>query len=484
MNSALGILLALIMAFSSIGGAPVKQEGPMSFDAKISLDAEAVMAVSGTAVSEETAQTTKAIEDILDTLTLKGFSDKDLGEIDLYAGSDLLLSIGGKNAEDGLRIASSLFDNQVIFISNEMMQASRQQIMASAQGMNLQALVDALKNLDEEQLQKDYIEICENIVKAVEEKKGETENGSFTVDGLTFTAKTPVNITYTELMTVTLNGLKELISKDYMKPVIEALNSNQDLAASIDESIRRLNDQPEEEKPELQVAVYSDEKGNTYNVYDATWTVKTEATETDTAKAESVHLGDGKVDGENKGCLTFAAKSGSADMTWTRTEDGSANVLAKVDDGKDTADITYNSDGAGKAEMNCRIHSAGTEAAIVAKTEPAENERTQYSMEVFFGNSEKALLTIAGTAGKGGEKVSVFDGNDIKDLPVEKMFDSQDDPMASRQLTVSLMANGMKALNTLLKNLPDDSAAWLNSQLTQTMTRQTTTPQSETVTAP
>ena len=272
MNSVLGILVALIMAFSSIGGTPVQTEGPVSFDAKISLDAQSLLnlAGAGASVPEETEKTITVVSDILDALTVKGVADKDAGEINLYAGNDLLLSLGARNTEEGMRIASSLLGSQVILISAEMMQASRQQIMASAQGMNLQALVEALKNLDEEQLKKDYIEICGNIVKAVEEKKGETENGSFTVDGLTFTAKTPVNITYTELMTVTLNGLKELVTKDYMKPVIEALNSDQDLASSIDESIKRLNDQPEEEKPELQVTAYSDEKGNTYNVFTAT----------------------------------------------------------------------------------------------------------------------------------------------------------------------------------------------------------------------
>ena len=171
MNSVLGILVALIMAFSSIGGTPVQTEGPVSFDAKISLDAQSLLnlAGAGASVPEETEKTITVVSDILDALTVKGVADKDAGEIDLYAGNDLLLSLGTRNTEEGMRIASSLLGNQVILISAEMMQASRQQIMASAQGMNLQALVDALKNLDEEQLQKDYIEIFGNIVKAVEE---------------------------------------------------------------------------------------------------------------------------------------------------------------------------------------------------------------------------------------------------------------------------------------------------------------------------
>lgn len=162
-------------------------------------------------------------------------------------------------------------------------------------------------------------------------------------------------------------------------------------------------------------------------------------------------------------------------MTWTRAEDGSVNVAAKVDDGKDTAYITYVKDNAGKAEMNCKIKSAGTDAMIVTKTEPAENERTQYSMEVFFGNTEKALLTITGTAGKGGETVSVFEGDGIGAIPVEKFSDGEDQTFTT-QMTMTLATNALKAMNTLVKNLPDESAAWVNNQLTQLMNPKTKTP--------
>lgn len=485
MNAALGILLALIMAFSSIGGTPVQSEEPVSFDAKISLDGEAILNLPGAGATntEQAAQTVKVISDILNAVTLKGNAEKDAGEIALFAGDDQLLSFGARSTEDGLRIASSLFGKQVIFISAETMQAMQQQMTASRTGVNLQALVDALKNLDKEQLQKDWIEICGNMVKAFEEKKGETEIGSFTVDGLTFTSKTPVDINYTELATAGLNCLKELISKDYMKPVIQALNSDQDLVSSIDESIKQLSNQPEEEKPELQVAVYLDEKGNTYNVYDMTQAQKTEATETDTAETVNLHVGNGKVDGQDKGCFTFTTKNGGADMTMIRAEDGSVNVTGKVEDGKDTADISYNKDAAGKAEMNCKIHATDTEAAIVAKAEPTENERMQFSMEVFFGNSEKALLTITGTAGKGAETVSVYDGEGIGTIPVEKLLDSENSAVG-RGLTVTLGANAIKAMTTLIGHLPEDSAAVLWQLITPAQNTQTAIPQAEPATTP
>ena len=72
MNSVLGILVALIMAFSSIGGTPVQTEGPVSFDAKISLDAQSLLnlAGAGASVPEETEKTITVVSDILDALTV------------------------------------------------------------------------------------------------------------------------------------------------------------------------------------------------------------------------------------------------------------------------------------------------------------------------------------------------------------------------------------------------------------------------------
>ena len=479
MTSVLGILVALVMAFSSIGGAPIKTEGPVSFDAKIGLDQENVLALAGaeTTVPEETAKTVKVISDILDAITVKGTGDKETGELALYAGDDLLLSFGVKNAEDGLRIASSLLGSSVIYISAETMQGMQQQMLANARGMDLQALIEAVNNLDKEQLQKDWIEICGKLVKALEEKKGEPENGDFTVDGLAFAAKKPVNVTYTEFITLVLENLKEMLTKDYMQPVIKALNSDQDIAASIDESIKELSSKPEEEKPELQCAVYSDGKGGAYVVYDFTQAVKTAATETDAVEVESLHMGSGTVDGQYKGNINFVTKKAGADMTFTRTEDGAMDILAKVIDDKNTADITFTRDAAGKAELNCQIHdtATGTDATILGKLEPTENDRVQYSAEMFFGNAEKPWLTISGTAGKGGEAISAYDGKDITAIPVEKFADAED-KSATTQLYITVMANFLKIRSTLVKNLPDDTAAWVNEQFTQMLSPGTKNP--------
>ena len=47
MSSIVSILLALALAFTSMGGVTANIEDTVSFDAKISLDVEAIMALSG-----------------------------------------------------------------------------------------------------------------------------------------------------------------------------------------------------------------------------------------------------------------------------------------------------------------------------------------------------------------------------------------------------------------------------------------------------
>ena len=85
-------------------------------------------------------------------------------------------------------------------------------------------------------------------------------------------------------------------------------------------------------------------------------------------------------------------------------------------------------------------------------------------MDVYFGSTEKALLTITGSVGKGGEAVTVYEGESITVIPIEKLADTQD-TTASAQLGMSLMANMLKSVSVLTKNLPEDTAAWVNAQM-------------------
>ena len=125
MNQIFSVILVIVMAFSSMAGVTAGIEGAVSFDAKISMDTEAVLnlaAASGTDVPEEAKQGYKVAGDILNALTLKGTATKDTAELALLAGEDVALSIGMKADEKGTTVASNLLSTDVIFVSAELIE--------------------------------------------------------------------------------------------------------------------------------------------------------------------------------------------------------------------------------------------------------------------------------------------------------------------------------------------------------------------------
>ena len=87
----------------------------------------------------------------------------------------------------------------------------------------------------------------------------------------------------------------------------------------------------------------------------------------------------------------------------------------------------------------------------------------------------KALLSVSGTAGKGGTFLSAFEGEGIETIPFAKLSDASD-TTTSGKLSMSMMASVLKAITTLTKNLPENSATWLNTQVTNAMNPATPAP--------
>ena len=463
MASMFSLILVIVMAFSSFGGVGAQMEGPVSFDAKVSVNAEALQAVVG----GNDAATLKVAEDILNALTLKGVADKEAVELDLFAGQDVLLSLGVKNAEEGSTFASSLLGNNVVFTSKELIEQMKEQMMASAaqssaSSPDMQALMEAVQNLDEEQMQKDCAELEEKLTKAFNEKKGETETGEFTVDEMTFTGKTPVNMNYTEIMELLLNSTKELLSKESFQPIIKAFGEQLDINAEIDKSLEKLQNMAEEEKPVTQIVLYTDADGCEYCTVDMVRTIA--ATEETPAKEEKVYVGFGTVDSLNRTHVTASADKMNMDIYAVKSEDGSADVKTVVTQEDVSAEATGTRDAAGNFNFEEKVSAKGVDVRIVMKTEGAGTDRTNFAMDIFYGDAEKALASITGSAGKGGEKVSVFEGEGVTVIPMEKLMDSSD-TTASSQLQVALMGGIMKGITTLTKNLPEDTASWLTSQI-------------------
>ena len=465
-KSILSLVMALVMAISCISLAAA-EEGPVSFEAKISADIPGFMALSGVqqeSIPEETVQTLNAVDAILNAITLKGTAGKEAAELGLYAGDDLMLSIGAAYKEEGVTIASSLLGNQVFFLSAEMIQQLQQQMAASGSAGSL----NELQNIDAEQLGKDVAEVAKKLGTALGEKAGEPEQGEFTVDGQTFTVKTPINITYAEASELSLNSVKELLGKDSMKALLKVFSQKGDPIEEIDKTIEKIKNQPVEEQPELSAAVYTDDKENHYAVVEMTR--KIAATETEPEKETKIYYGEGLVDGTGKLLLTMTGNNNNAELNVIITE-GNTSLQGKVTDGNGLQiNFDLNADAAGNTAMNLAVKDKDVNLKADAKVEIAEEGQKNFAVELFANDSEKPLMTVTGKTVKGGEVVSTFEGEDITVIPFETLMNS-DNAATLGQISLTATANLLKAVTVLAKNLPEEAAAWLNAQVKQMMTQ-------------
>lgn len=468
------IILAIAVAFSSMGGMAANVEESVSFNAKISVNADSLTALSvasGSEVNEETSKTMKVVGDILGALSLKGVATKDAAELDLLAGEDVALSIGVKAGENGTTVASNLLGGDVVFVSKELIEQYEREMMSAmssqASGVNMSAM-EAIQNIDQEQAAKDIEEALAKLTEAIEAKKGETEAGAFTVDELTFTGKTPVNMTYTEMAELLMTTAKELAAKESLKPVIEM--SGKDIEAEIDKAISELKNQPEEELPVFEAAIYTDADNCAYYAADMTRAAKADGT----AGEETLHLAFGEIESLNRVRVISSQDGQKADITAVSAKEGSMDVQAVIESATGNGEITAKKDEAGNMDLVADITSPTTTAKIVVKTEAAEGERTNFTLDLYMGGAEQATLSFSGSAGKGGEFTSAFEGEDVNVIPIETLMD-ENDQTASAQLQMKMIAGLLKGITVVTKNVPEDTADWINTQIKQMMSPDTTT---------
>ena len=473
MSQIFSIILAIAVAFSGMAGLTANVEETVSFEAGISVGADALLAMSGASgaqVTEETQQTMKVVSDILGAMTLKGVATKDAAELDLLAGADTVLSIGVKNGENGTTIASSLLGDDVIFASAELIEQYRQEMtnaMASqGTGVDMGAL-ETMQDVDKEQIAKDVEEIGEKLTQAIEARKGETEAGEFAVDEMTFTGRTPVNMTYEEFFELLLNATKELTARESVKPLVQM--SGKDITAEIDKAIEELKNQ--EDQPEFSLTAYTDADNCTYYVCD----IK-KAPAAEGAQEETIRAAFGEVDSLCRCRVNMDTNGQKAEIISTGTKEGTLDMKAVIADANNSTDaeITMKQDEAGNLDLVADIKSPTVAGKIVVKSEAAEDGRSNFSLALYMGDAEQAMITLTGSAGKGGEMASVFEGEALNVIPFEKLTDESDQTTAS-QLQMKLLVGLMKGMTVISKNVPADTAEWINTKIKQMMSPGSTT---------
>ena len=472
MNSIVSLIMVIVMAFSSIAGLTANIEDTVSFEAKVSVDAETVLALggmTGTDTPEANQEAVRAIGDILDALTLKGVAAKDTAELDLMAGADPALSIGIKNDEKGATFACSLLSSNVIFFSAAIIEQMQQQMIGSmtsqSSGFDMSSL-ETLQGMDMEQAAKDLGEAVETLIQAIEAKKGETETGGFTVDGLAFTGRTPVDMTYVEFTELIMNSMKELAAKDSLKPLFQATGT--DFGAEIDKALSALKNQPETDYPVLDLAIYTDADSCAYYACNMTRAAQAEG-----AQDEKLYIGYGEVDSLIRCNAVIGQGETQGNITSVGTKEGAFDLNASITGKGTNAEITAKKDEAGNLDILCLIKGAEPSMKIAVHTENTADERTNFQISLFMGDAEQPAFSLSGSAGKGGEAISVYEGEKLTVVPIENLMNDTEQTETGK-LQMQLMAGLLKAVTVVTKNVPEDAADWINNLIKQAMMPQTT----------
>ncbi|MBR3335351.1 MAG: hypothetical protein IKG23_13765 [Clostridia bacterium] len=523
MSSIVSILLAIALAFTSMGGMTADLEDTVSFDAKITLDADSIMTVFSQApegeLTEEAQQKLEeqkelgaAIADIVSCLTLRGAARKDAAEVVLLAGDSdsVALSIGMKKDDTGVTVASSMLSSDVIFISDELLQEAQekqekqkqqmqelqqmlaeigaasegeeqttaaQSLQSAASGLDAQTVAGILEKLDKDQIVKDIEEAGKKLSEGIEAKKGETETGEFTVDDMTFVSKTPVNMTYPEFVEFLLTSAKELAAAESLKPLIDA--TGRDIGAEIDKAVEELKNQPETDWPEVfDLTAYTDADNCAYYVCDMTKPAK----ETE-AEPEELHIAYGEVEGQIRVKFIRNQAESKLAVNLSGVRESTFDLSAAMENKAGHTEIHAGCDEAGNFNVFYKTDDGKQAVKIEIKAEQTEADRHGLGIAVYLNGAETPMIQVSGSYGKGDEMVSVFEGEKITATPAEKLMDGESTESASLGLKAG--AGLLKTVMVVTKNVPQKTADWINAKIKELISpkpKTTEAPQEQPVT--
>lgn len=254
---ALCMVLCGVSALAESGEAAAFTGGTVEVSLNLSETGAAMLgSMSGMATSADSGSTDmfSQIATIINGLALKGavsVADAKM-EMDVLLNGEAVATVAGQATDEGLTFVSDLFPNTAVVVPAQAVQEALQAYIGSnseTEGID----TSALASLDIEAL-------VEPIITGVQEKFGETVADTFEFEGVTYTARTPINITTKELSLLSLNFAKSLFESEAVASVTAQIPGFS--MDSINEAIESVNNTPDEELPEAVLNWYSNENGD------------------------------------------------------------------------------------------------------------------------------------------------------------------------------------------------------------------------------
>ena len=298
MKKILALVLALMLALSCTGvlaeairiDTPVETEtkelpevdlgsGMLTATAALRLDEATVTALISMAAGslpEEVSTILPAVFSFINNLSIQAGIFQNGAQVDVLLKDTSVAALGFAATNDGLVAGSDLIPNYLVTVSNETIQ----QLMEMVSQMTNQTS-ELFNGIDTEALTNAVMPHIAAAIAEFQGKIGEPEAGEFEFEGATFTTRIPVNMTSKELVALVLNTLKDILSEEAVAEFVETvqaavnmrlgdsnpINLNLDeILASLEQAAADIENTPDENQPDLTLALYQGEAGNVYIV--------------------------------------------------------------------------------------------------------------------------------------------------------------------------------------------------------------------------
>lgn len=324
-------IMAIIMMLTAVCGGfgQAKLENPVTVEIGVGLDGE----IPEGMISGTTPEMAAGIVELLNILSIGFSADATASALTIKLADNPVASLGVKDNGTTWQAVSDLFPGTVLTLTKEEVDALTQQLLSSvvpAGTTTAQAgLTDLLAKFNVEALTPIIDAKTKELVAAFEAKFSEFEKGEYLVGDKTYTQKSVLNMTSKEAATLFITTVKDILAEESVAALITSLGGNLS-TLNIDETLTNIANTPDEEAPDLSVAKYLDDAGDSCvavvvskkDQVDVTVTVaETEADETinlllvagDQGSATGFVVTD-KASGQGTFSLDFVTPQGSASV--------------------------------------------------------------------------------------------------------------------------------------------------------------------------
>ena len=256
-------IMAIIMMLTAVCGGlgQAKVEQPVTVEIGVGIEGE----IPEGMISGTTPEMAAGIVQLINVLSVAFSADASASALTIKLADNPVASLGVKDNGATWQAVSDLFPGTVLTLTKEEADALTQQLFASmipAGTTTAQVgLTDLLARFNVEALTPIIDAKTKELVAAFEEKFSEFEAGEYLVDEKTYTKKSVLNMTAKEAAALFITALKDILAEESVAALIASFGGVID-TKSLEETLTNIANTPDEEAPDLSVAKYLDEAGD------------------------------------------------------------------------------------------------------------------------------------------------------------------------------------------------------------------------------